>query len=198
MVGARLRVLRSGSVAAEIALSGTAVRIGRSTDSDIVVNDERASRRHAVIEPMGDGLWRLTDLGSSNGTVVNHSRLMAPRVLKHRDRIGIADTELLFDDDATLASDATRVTRRTGRPSITAREHDVLTALCQPLFDGTTFPSPASTRDISEILGVSESAIRHHLDRLYDKFGLYETDPELRRRNLCRAALRTGAVTGEG
>src|SRR5581483_9005811 len=62
VVGARLRVLRSGSVAAEIALSGTAVRIGRSTDSDIVVNDERASRRHAVIEPMGDGLWRLTDL----------------------------------------------------------------------------------------------------------------------------------------
>jgi pSer/pThr/pTyr-binding forkhead associated (FHA) protein len=54
--------------------------IGRSPSvADLVIEDSAVSRRHAVIEHLADG-WVITDLGSTNGIlvdgqVVRHSRL---------------------------------------------------------------------------------------------------------------------------
>ena len=44
--------------------------IGRAIENVVVLNDERCSRFHATIE-FRDGKWRLTDLNSRNGTVVD-------------------------------------------------------------------------------------------------------------------------------
>jgi S-DNA-T family DNA segregation ATPase FtsK/SpoIIIE len=45
------------------------VTIGRDPGCDIVVDDPYASPRHCVIEqPAGYRLWRVRDLGSTNGT----------------------------------------------------------------------------------------------------------------------------------
>src|SRR5947209_4387838 len=44
--------------------------IGQSSRNDVVVRDERVSRRHCVIE-WSDGVVRVRDLGSTNGTAVN-------------------------------------------------------------------------------------------------------------------------------
>lgn len=44
--------------------------IGRGSDCDLVLDEPEMSRRHAMIENSGDGLY-LRDLGSANGTFVN-------------------------------------------------------------------------------------------------------------------------------
>jgi pSer/pThr/pTyr-binding forkhead associated (FHA) protein len=47
------------------------VTIGRDPSCDIVVNDPYASPQHCIIEmPVGYRLWRVRDLGSTNGTFV--------------------------------------------------------------------------------------------------------------------------------
>jgi phage tail-like protein len=48
--------------------------IGRQQGNDLVLDDERISRRHAVIECHDDLCW-ITDLGSSNGTLLGEERL---------------------------------------------------------------------------------------------------------------------------
>ena len=45
--------------------------VGRSADSDVRLADPRVSRRHARLDRGDDGVWRVTDLGSENGTRVD-------------------------------------------------------------------------------------------------------------------------------
>ncbi|MDE3206669.1 MAG: ATP-binding cassette domain-containing protein [Acidobacteriota bacterium] len=52
------------------------VVIGRDRGADVVVSDERASRRHAVVRPDGDAGWVLED-HSSNGTFSSGERVAA-------------------------------------------------------------------------------------------------------------------------
>ena len=56
------------------------VTLGRAAGNDLVIDDERVSRHHATLE-CDNGQWRISDLGSRNGTWVNgrlvsHARLM--------------------------------------------------------------------------------------------------------------------------
>jgi len=52
------------------ALNQDVVTIGRATENDVVITDSLVSRRHARLHRVGKA-WRVTDLGSSNGTRVN-------------------------------------------------------------------------------------------------------------------------------
>ena len=49
------------------------LRIGRSDTNDIVLEETSISRKHAEIEDLGGGVWRLTDIGSSAGTFVKEA-----------------------------------------------------------------------------------------------------------------------------
>lgn len=51
-----------------------AMTVGRHPDSNIFLDDITVSRRHSVIE-RGDGAFRIKDVGSLNGTYVNHDRV---------------------------------------------------------------------------------------------------------------------------
>ena len=82
---------------------------------------------------------------------------------------------------------------RAGCPALTKREHDVLVELCRPMLDGDAFTEPASARRIAEVLFVTDAAVKQHLLRLYDKFGIYEGG-ERRRVRLANEAVRSGAV----
>lgn len=55
------------------------IQIGRSLDNDVVIDAAEVSRRHARIEVL-DGVYQLTDLGSTNGTSVNGRRITAARL----------------------------------------------------------------------------------------------------------------------
>ncbi len=48
--------------------------IGRSRECDVVISDLLVSRKHAIISRKEDGFW-LKDLGSTNGTVLQDSKI---------------------------------------------------------------------------------------------------------------------------
>ncbi len=69
------------------------VTLGRSADNTIVLDHHRVSRNHARIEKVAEG-YRISDLGSGNGTVVNGTKVVSC-VLFRGDEIRIGETEIL-------------------------------------------------------------------------------------------------------
>ncbi|GHF69307.1 FHA domain-containing protein FhaB/FipA [Streptomyces thermodiastaticus] len=61
-----------------VALQGQTITLGRAHDSTIVLDDDYASSRHARIYPDQSGRWIVEDLGSTNGTYLDRSRLTTP------------------------------------------------------------------------------------------------------------------------
>ena len=166
--------------------------IGKAAENDIAVGDDAtASGLHAVLERFPAG-WCVTDLGSSNGTWVNGERIWASRRLRHGDEIRIGQTRLLFRDPLAPAGAATEVEQ--APPALTARERDVLVALCRPLLARDIFTEPASTRAIADELVITQAAVKQHLVKLYEKFGIAPADDH-RRAALANESLRRNAVS---
>jgi len=72
--------------------------IGRSSSSDIVVNDKKVSRSHARIT-YSNGTYIIEDLNSKNGTYVNGSRIRGARQLNPGDIVKIGNSEFTFNID---------------------------------------------------------------------------------------------------
>jgi adenylate cyclase len=70
--------------------------LGRSASNQVILQDRKASRRHALIQPQGAGEYWLVDFGSTNGTVVNGRRVVQPTLLNDGDQISIGDECLVF------------------------------------------------------------------------------------------------------
>jgi hypothetical protein len=70
------------------------ISLGRLPESDIMLSDPGASRRHAEIRQQ-NGEWMIADLGSTNGTMVNELTV-GERPLHDGDRITIGRTVLEF------------------------------------------------------------------------------------------------------
>ncbi|NHM15729.1 DUF3662 domain-containing protein [Eggerthellaceae bacterium zg-887] len=77
------------------ALSGARITMGRESVNDIQVHDINASRKHAELTLQPNGAWTITDVGSTNGTIVN-GRPVASQVLRPGDHITIGTTEYTF------------------------------------------------------------------------------------------------------
>jgi pSer/pThr/pTyr-binding forkhead associated (FHA) protein len=96
---ASLVVLRSAALeqGERFELDSAPVTVGRGSPNDIELHeDEFASAKHARIEPRRDGVW-VEDIGSTNGTYVNGTRLDRPRRLTPGDVVRIGETDLRFD-----------------------------------------------------------------------------------------------------
>jgi hypothetical protein len=79
-------------------LNSAQLTIGRGDQNDIAITtDEYASARHARFEPRQDGVW-VQDLGSTNGTYLNGTRLDRPRRLSRGDIVRVGETDLRFDE----------------------------------------------------------------------------------------------------
>ncbi len=78
-----------------VTLGEYVVTFGRLPESTIVLADTNASRNHAEIRPYGDG-YRLIDLGSTNGTLVNGAPI-ADQILVDGDEIEIGSTFIVFE-----------------------------------------------------------------------------------------------------
>ena len=89
-------VVRTGSRAGQIyPIESRPIRIGRDSSSTIRLDDNRASRHHAVIEPTGDGTWTCRDLDSTNHTYVNGESISTV-LLQEGDVVRIGSTEIVF------------------------------------------------------------------------------------------------------
>jgi FHA domain len=78
-------------------LNAKAVTVGRAASNDIrLVDDEFASNTHARIEPRRDGVW-VEDIGSTNGTYVNGTRLARAQKLTSGDVVRIGETDLRYE-----------------------------------------------------------------------------------------------------
>ena len=78
----------SNLVVTQGALSGTTVRLGdqpvtlgRSQDSTIVLDDDYVSGRHARFFPR-DGQWFVEDVGSTNGTYLDRTKVTTATPVK--------------------------------------------------------------------------------------------------------------------
>ncbi len=76
-------------------ISADGIVLGREMNSDIVIEDDRASRAHARLRPSGRG-WIVEDLGSTNGTRVNGFR-SAAQLLLDGDKVTIGATVFTFE-----------------------------------------------------------------------------------------------------
>jgi predicted component of type VI protein secretion system len=85
---------------------GKRLTIGRGKGNDIVLPEVAASRKHAEVFP-GPGGFYLRDLGSSNGVIVNSTRIDNPYLLVHGDRftIGIMSTYFLDARASSMVGD---------------------------------------------------------------------------------------------
>jgi FHA domain-containing protein len=72
---------------------GSAMRLGRSPDNDVILRDPATSGHHARLERRGDQFW-LVDLGSTNGTLVNDEPIQE-RELAHGDRVSIGQNTVI-------------------------------------------------------------------------------------------------------
>jgi len=72
------------------------VSVGRQHDCTIVLGDPNVSRYHAEIRPAGDG-FSVVDLGSTNGTKVNGTKIAAPHQLLDGDEVRFGNTVMHFE-----------------------------------------------------------------------------------------------------
>lgn len=83
------------------------MKIGRTSENDLVLHDHGVSRKHARIVERA-GLYFAEDVGSSNGTHLNGALLPGEQQLRDGDRITVGPVEFTFiwvppdgDEDAT-------------------------------------------------------------------------------------------------
>src|SRR5882724_8183291 len=79
--------------------------LGRSPKNSIVIDSQKVSRRHAIINVQNIGEFWLIDLGSSNGTFLNHRRLQQPVRLSDQDQVVIGDRIFIFYQPEEITDD---------------------------------------------------------------------------------------------
>ena len=86
-------VLPSGQ---RVYVNNEPVVIGRLPECTIAVNDSNISRRHAQVRP-GSTAYLVSDLGSTNGTMVNGVKIAGEHRLADGDIISVGATHIRFE-----------------------------------------------------------------------------------------------------
>jgi hypothetical protein len=71
------------------------VNLGRAAANDVAIDNATISRQHAVIK-LDNNVFRIYDLGSSNGTFVNDQQVVEPIALQDGDVVRLGDLALIF------------------------------------------------------------------------------------------------------
>ena len=91
--GAGTLVMPSGE---RMTLTGQIITVGRLAESGISLNDANVSRRHAEFRAAGNA-FTIADLGSTNGTKVNGSRIEGEHRLHDGDIVSFGSTHIRFE-----------------------------------------------------------------------------------------------------
>ncbi len=203
--------LRGGRLPTGVAGLGVGLRAARARPSmiqcvrdrgpgvDVTLSDPTVAPLHAELVHCGAHVY-VVDLGLSRaGTLVN-GRPTARCVLSDGDVVsfGRVRVHVRGPDLPTGGGSAPVRQRLVGVPDLTARELEVLSALCRPATAEVRsfFIAPATVQVIAGELGVTEAAVKQHLTKLYAKFCI-STGAE-RRLRLANAAMEAGTVRQGG
>jgi pSer/pThr/pTyr-binding forkhead associated (FHA) protein len=89
----KLSVVEGELAGTVVPLGTSAITVGRAADSTLVLQDDYASSRHARFFP-SDGQWIVEDLGSTNGTWIDRTRITGPTVLRVGAKVRVGRTTL--------------------------------------------------------------------------------------------------------
>jgi len=107
----------------KIAIEKSPFRIGRSEDSDLCINDDLASRNHALIEKVrsededGCSHYILRDLDSTNGSYINHNAITT-HLLIDGDMIRIGQTFFRFSESNQAEMSETKILKKSIIPGV--------------------------------------------------------------------------------
>jgi pSer/pThr/pTyr-binding forkhead associated (FHA) protein len=132
----------SGTYFGKIVPVRTRLVIGRGSECDLILDEAEMSRRHAVIENFGDGIF-LRDLGSANGTFVNGVQV--------RDAILHPDDQIAFDRNRFLLEAPGLPTRKENAPSIAEEPNITQTMQAIRLPDQQDKTAPVDDRNRNDI-----------------------------------------------
>jgi pSer/pThr/pTyr-binding forkhead associated (FHA) protein len=96
-----LEIVEGPGAGRQVSLAGPVV-IGRGGDVDVALEDGQVSRHHARVTPATDGSAVVEDLGSANGTFVNHNELHGPARLDPSDELLVGVTLLELRSEAQV------------------------------------------------------------------------------------------------
>lgn len=173
--------------------------IGRTAGNQLVVEDQRVSRRHAIIHFQGGEFW-LVDLGSRNGTCVGDRRIYQPVRLRDRDRIRICSFSVTFRQPGTERSVETLTqSAMHTRAEITAVQCWLLVA---DIEGSTALAHSMPPDELAVILGHWFEACRQLIEQnqgainkyLGDGFLAFWREKTLRREGLTKAILSIRAL----
>ena len=174
----RLRIL-------SLTLEVGQVTVGRRENSVVAFSwDHEVSRLHAVLEPVDDE-WILVDDGlSSNGSWVNGNRVQGRQRLRNRDRMRFGNTFARYlSPPHETSPTTTRADESPGSFPLTEQRRLVLTALCRPVFE-TRSATPATNPQIADEVHLSIDAVKSHLRKLFDNYGLSDLPQNEKRARL--------------
>jgi diguanylate cyclase (GGDEF)-like protein len=107
-------------------LEKSPLTIGRIQDSDVVLDDDAVSRRHAQVEQRAD-IWYVVDVGSRNGTLHNEGELDREAALGHGDRIKVGSTIFKYltgaDAESAYFEEVFKLTITDGLTQVNNRRH---------------------------------------------------------------------------
>ena len=90
----RITIDQGSGDARESEVGGDRIVIGRDPENDLVLDDTLVSRHHAQIERREDGRTYVSDLGSTNGTLLNGRRIAAAKPFTSRDIVQVGSTRI--------------------------------------------------------------------------------------------------------
>lgn len=114
---------KSGVAGIKIPIDKTPLRIGRNEDNELCIEDELASREHALIERVkgeqegSPTNYVVRDLSSTNGTFVNHEKVSA-HLLVEGDMIRIGQAFFKYSESDHPELGETRIIKKTIIPGL--------------------------------------------------------------------------------
>jgi sigma-B regulation protein RsbU (phosphoserine phosphatase) len=102
-----------------VPLTSTSILVGRSAACFVQLVNPRVSRRHARLDCSDDGVWRVTHLGSDNGTFVDGLQLRSdqPTVIQSGSRLQIGPFTLAL----VIGAQASQPRLETGLDTVSLR-----------------------------------------------------------------------------
>ncbi len=172
---AQLGLISDDVVIHRFNLDKASLVIGRGADSDILLDDQSVSSRHAEIrycidETQGRESILAKDLNSTNGTFVNQEKI-SEHPLKHNDLLQVGSK--VFKVLATKGCDATTLLKAStliGNTKLSAEDKAKLDLLTQRELDVLNLiGSGLQRKSIARELNLSVHTVSDHIKTIYRK-----------------------------